>query len=89
MNGEQLFAKARALAEAAADAAVQSGEYPGVDATELASRRYFEGSEPQLKVLVAALSPEQRAKLWPDDELWELLANEWFEAFEGRAARAR
>jgi hypothetical protein len=89
VNAEQLFAKARALAEAAADAAVQGGEYPGADPTELASKRYFEGSEPVLKALVAALSAAERTTLWPDDELWELLANEWFEAWEERTAQAR
>ena len=89
-TADQLFARARALAEACADAAIDSGAYdqPGVDPAELPAATWFEQSEPILKVEVAALPPSQRAEL-PGDELWELLANEWFEAWEERIARRR
>ena len=64
-----------------------AGEYDRPDASELAGQNYFQHNEPILKGEVAALPAARRAELPPEDELWELLANEWFEAWEERAAK--
>lgn len=91
---DKIFARARELGEASSDAAIDGGDYEkceraGLNSSDLPGTAYFEQSEPVLKKEVAALTPAQRAELPADDELWELLANEWFEAYEERAVRRR
>lgn len=89
-----IFARARELGEASSDAAIDGGEYEayeraGRDSSDLPGTTWFEQGEPALKKEVAVLTPAQRAELPDDDELWELLANEWFESYEERAAQRR